>query len=249
LHFDLTMLALVTAVFLFAGGVKGLIGVGLPTAALAGLVHAMPLRDAVTLIVIPAIATNVWQAVGGGRGLALSKRFWPYLALLCVGTWLGVGVLAKTDQRLLSGVFGGILALYALIGLLHPVPPPPGRAERWLSPLLGLINGIINGATGSYVFPSVVYLESLRLDRDELVQAMGILFLAASTALGLSLTGQSVMDWSHAAMSGAALAPSLLGYFIGQHFRRSLPEKIFRLIFLTGLLFLGAYTAVTSFFL
>jgi uncharacterized membrane protein YfcA len=249
LQFTLITLALVMGVFFLAGGVKGLLGIGLPTVALALLIHAMPLREAVTLIVIPAIATNIWQALTGGRGVALFKRFWLYLALLCVATWLGVGILAKSDQRLLNGLFGGMLGLYALIGLTLPVPPPPGRAEPWLSPALGFINGIVNGLTGSYAFPSVIYLESLRLARDELIQGMGIMFLAASAALGISLAGQNVMDWSHAAMSAAALVPSLIGYYCGEHFRRRLPERTFRRIFLTGLLFLAAYTVVTSFFL
>jgi uncharacterized membrane protein YfcA len=40
--------------------------------------------------------------------------------------------------------------------------------------------------------------------------------------------------------------PALLGYYAGQHWRRSLSEQLFRRLFLTGLLLLGAYLAVTK---
>ena len=241
-------LALIAAIFLLAGGVKGLIGVGLPTVALAVLINVVPLRDAIMLIVVPSVVTNAWQALGGGHGAALVKRFWPFLATLCFGTWLGVGILAKSDQTLLSAILGGILALYAIINLLQPVPPPPGRHEPWISPVLGLVNGLISGATGSYAFPSVVYLEALRLGRDELIQGMGLIFLTASCALGLSLTGRGVMNLEHAGMSAIALAPSLIGYYLGEHYRRRLPQQLFRRIFLIGLLFLGGYTVVNHLF-
>jgi uncharacterized membrane protein YfcA len=56
------------------------------------------------------------------------------------------------------------------------------------------------------------------------------------------------MNLEHAAMSAIALAPSLIGYYLGEHYRRRLPQQIFRRIFLIGLLFLGGYTAVSHLF-
>ncbi|WP_170937115.1 MULTISPECIES: sulfite exporter TauE/SafE family protein [Rhodomicrobium] len=248
MEFTPSLLALVLGAFLLAGGIKGLVGVGLPTVAIAVLINAIEPRDAIPLVVIPAIATNIWQALDGGRGVALVKRFWPLLAMLCVGTWFGVEVLASSNQRLMSGIFGAILTLYALAGLLRPAPPPPGRAEVWLSPVIGFLNGIVNGLTGSYIIPGTLYLEALRLSRDELIQAMGILFLVASMSLGVSLTGHSVMTGTHALLSGLALIPAMLGYYGGQLFRQRLPEGQFRKIFFVCLVLLGTYTFVTCIF-
>ena len=241
-----TTIAIVAAIFLLAGGVKGLIGVGLPTVALALLVNFMPLRDAAALMVLPAVFTNVWQASSGGHGLALLRRFWLMLTMLCLATWIGVGILVASDERLMSGIFGVVLALYAIAGLTRAQPRPLGRAEVWLSPLVGIANGLVNGLTGSYVFPGVLYLEALRLDRDAMIQAMGILFLVASAALLVSLTGHSVMSLKLLALSTAAMLPALAGYYSGQYWRRKLPEALFRKVFLFGLLGLGIYTAATN---
>jgi uncharacterized protein len=140
-----------------------------------------------------------------------------------------------------------MITLYAILGLMRPVPRPLGRSEWWLSPLIGIANGLLNGLTGSYVFPGVLYLESLQLGRDEMIQAMGILFLVASGALAISLTGHSVMTVKLFALSAGATLPALAGYYAGQYWRRRLPEPLFRRVFLLGLLSLGAYTALTNF--
>lgn len=243
-----SLIALVLGVFLLAGGVKGLVGVGLPTVAIALMLYAVPPREAIPLVVIPAIVTNIWQALAGGRGVALLKRFWPMLAMVCAGTWFGVEVLAASDPRLISGIFGAILVLYALSGLFRPAPPPPGRAEIWLSPVVGVLNGIINGLTGSYIIPGTLYLEALRLSRDALIQAMGILFLVASMALGVALTGHSVMTGTHALLSALAVLPAMLGYYAGQLVRHRMPEAQFRQVFFICLGLLGAYTFVTCIF-
>jgi uncharacterized membrane protein YfcA len=231
--------AVLIGAFLLAGGVKGLIGLGLPTVSLAVLIGFMPLHDALALMVLPAIVTNIWQASDGGHGVALLKRFWPLLAGLCVATWVGVGILASTDERLMSGIFGLVLVLYAVMGLTRPAPRPVGRAEVWLSPIIGLANGIVNGMTGTYMIPGVLYFEALQLERDVLIQAMGILFLTASASLAIALAGHSVMTLSHLTLSLSAIIPALVGYYGGQIWRKKLSNAVFRKVFLWSLLAIG----------
>ena len=62
--FDLLALALT---FLLAGGVKGVIGMGLPTVSLAilTLIHGLP--EAMGLLLVPSFVTNLWQALAGGQ--------------------------------------------------------------------------------------------------------------------------------------------------------------------------------------
>jgi len=244
MDFSFGIVALILAVFFAAGSVKGLIGVGLPTVSIAILINVMPLREALPLIVLPAVISNVVQAMSGGRALALAKRFWPLFVASVIFTWIGVGILAGSDQRVMSGIFGGVLTVYALTGLLRPAPPALGRSERWLTPLVGVANGLINGLTGSYMMPSVIYLQALGLRKDELIQAMGLFFVIAGLALGVSLAGQNVMNTGQLLLSAIALAPALAGYYFGQLWRKQLSEERFRKIFLLGLLILGIYTII-----
>jgi len=54
------------AVFLLAGTVKGLVGLGLPAISIALMSLYLPLPEAIALISLPTIFTNIWQASVGG---------------------------------------------------------------------------------------------------------------------------------------------------------------------------------------
>lgn len=55
--------------FLLAGVVKGVLGMGLPSVAIAVLGIAMPTAQAAALVVIPSLFTNVWQFAAGPHSL------------------------------------------------------------------------------------------------------------------------------------------------------------------------------------
>ena len=67
------------SVFLLAGTVKGLVGLGLPTITIALTSLVLPLSESITLIALPTIFTNVWQAAVGGRVRVILKRPWPLI--------------------------------------------------------------------------------------------------------------------------------------------------------------------------
>lgn len=240
------VIAIVCATFLFAGWVKGVIGFGLPVIALALLAATVGLREAIALMLVPALITNLWQGLAGGAFAVLLRRLWPFLLAACLGTWFGVGILAQADTVLLTGVLGGIIIGYAGISLAAPRMPPPGRWEGLLSPAFGAIGGIATGLTGSFI-PGVLYLQALGLPRDRLVQAMGIAFTVLTVALAGALTRQEMMTADLWLMSAVAVAPAALGMVLGRALRRRLSEALFRRVFFSALLLLGAYLAARGF--
>jgi uncharacterized protein len=58
------VIAFVSSIFVLAGFVKGVVGVGLPTIAMDLLATAMTPAQAAALLTVPSFITNVWQAVG-----------------------------------------------------------------------------------------------------------------------------------------------------------------------------------------
>ena len=240
-------LLLIAAIFVLAGFVKGVVGLGLPTVSLGLLTATLGLKEAMALMLIPSFATNVWQGAVGGYFTAAMRRLWTLLVAVCVGTWAGAGLLARSDPVVLSGVLGLLVCTYAVIGLATPKMPSPGKSEGWLSPVIGALNGILTGLTGSYMVPGVLYLQALGLRRDALVQAMGILFTVSTVALAVALAGNQLLSMELGAMSFAALAPALLGMVIGQRVRHGISEKHFRRVFLCALLALGAYIGAEAF--
>jgi len=243
---DPQALIIVAATFLLAGMVKGVIGLGLPTIALALLTAAFGLTQAMALLLVPSFVTNLWQAVVGGQFAILLRRLWPFLLLATVTVWLGAAALSRIDLAWLSALLGLVIVLYAAIGLAGVRPRiDPGR-ERWLGPLTGAVNGVLTGMTGSFVVPGVMYLQAIGLPRDQLIQAMGMLFTAATVALGLALAGNRLLTADLGLVSLAAVLPALAGMVLGQRLRRRLPEQTFRRVFFAALLALGGYIVVRS---
>jgi uncharacterized protein len=226
-------------VFLLAGFVKGVIGLGLPTVAVGLLGLAMAPADAAALLVIPALVTNLWQLATGPRFGASLRRLWSLLLGICLGTWLGsllFGGLAPSGARV---VLGGALALYAVLGLARIELRVPSRLEPVLSPLLGAVTGLITAATGVFVVPAVPYLQALDLAKEDLVQALGLSFTVSSLALGAALTVNGTLQGGTAGASLLALLPALLGMAFGQWVGARVRPALFRLCFLLGLLALG----------
>ncbi len=239
-------LVLIAATFVLAGFVKGVIGLGLPTVSLAILTVALDLTSAMALLLIPSFATNLWQALVGGNGLALLRRIWPFLLLATCTIWLGASALRHIELEWLSALLGLLLVAYAvssLRGLRLSFGP---ESEKPLGALLGFVNGILTGMTGSFVVPGVIYLQAIGLGRDALIQAMGMLFALSTLALGFALQRNSLLTLDQVWYSGIALLPACAGMVAGRRLRRQIPEARFRQVFFFALLLLGFYIASSS---
>ncbi len=243
----LEVLILIGAVFMAAGLIKGVIGLGLPTVSLALLTATLGVKQAIALVLVPSLATNLWQALAGGALKDIVRRLWSLLAAACIGIWFGSALLARADAAFVAGLFGSLLCVYSGYSLATPQIRPPGRHESWLSPAIGLIAGAITGLTGSFVVPGILYLQALGLARDILVQAMGVVFVVLTVALGISLSGHGLLSTELGALSAAAVIPTALGMAAGQRVRRLLPEATFRKVFFCLLFGFGLYIAARSF--
>lgn len=226
--------------FLLAGFTKGVIGLGLPTVAMGLLGLAMPPAKAAALLVVPSLVTNLWQLAAGPRFGALLRRFWPLLVGICLGTWAGAGLLAADGNGVAVTALGVALMVYALVGLIAPRVAIPRTLQPWLSPAIGGTTGLVTAATGVFVIPAVPYLQALGLEKDELVQALGPSFTISTVALAVGLAHDGALPASIAGASLLALAPSLLGMFLGQFVRARVRPAIFRRCFFLGLIALGA---------
>jgi uncharacterized membrane protein YfcA len=244
--FDLLTIIAIVGTFLLAGAVKGVIGLGLPTVSLALLTVAIDLPNAMALLLVPSFVTNLWQAVVGGNGGAILRRLWPFFLTATVTVWLGAAALTRVDLALLSALLGVLLVVYATVSLAGLHLTIAARREAWIGPLLGAVNGILTGMTGSFVVPGVLFLQAIGLSRDQLIQAMGMLFTASTVALAVALQGNHLLTLELGTLSAAALLPAILGMVLGQRVRQSLPEHVFRRVFFIALLILGAYIIASA---
>jgi uncharacterized membrane protein YfcA len=237
---------LILATFLLAGMVKGVIGLGLPTISLAILTVALDLPSAMALLLVPSFITNLWQAVVGGNSRLILARTWPFLLMATVTIWFGAQALLHVQLSVLSALLGALLTAYAVASLSGLRFTISRSRAIWAGPLLGMVNGVLTGMTGSFVVPGVMYLQALGFTRDALIQAMGMLFTLSTLALGLALQSNDLLTVEHGTRSTIALLPAIMGMLLGQRIRRMISESSFRKIFFVSLLAIGVYIIVTA---
>lgn len=232
--------------FLLAGFVKGVIGLGLPTVAIGLLGLVMTPVQAASLLVVPSLVTNVWQlAAGPALGLLL-RRFWSMLLGICAGTWFGAGLWGGESSGRATIVLGMALMAYAALGLAVKRFSLPPRFEGFLSPIVGVMTGMLTAVTGVFVIPAVPFLQALDLTKEELVQALGLSFTVSTVALAGALVYLGTFHLSVAGASALALLPAMAGMFFGQRLRSQVRPDTFRRCFLIGMLLLGAHLAIRN---
>jgi uncharacterized membrane protein YfcA len=239
-------LPLIVAVFVFAGSVKGVLGGGLPSISIGLLSVLIPIPLAAALVVAPSFVANVWQSFGP-HFAALLRRIWPMLAGICIGAWLGAGLMTGAYSEWARVGLGLSLAIYSAIGLFNLRLSLDRRYEPWLSPFVGIATGFIAAGTGIFVIPSGPYLQAIGLKKNEMVQALGITFTVSTVVLGGIVAHAGTLNAALVVPTVTALAASLVGMWIGQKLRYRLPEETFRKFFFAGLLLLGAHLALHRF--
>ncbi len=242
------LVAAIFATFFVAGAVKGVTGMGLPTVAMGVLGALISPLSAASLLIVPSFVTNVWQLLAGPSFGALARRFLLLVLAVTVGTFAGSYLLADGDTRLTTAALGAALIVYAGHALLARQLRVPSRLEPLLSPIIGLVTGLLTGATGVFVVPAVPYLQALGLEKEDLVQALGLSFTVSTVALAGALAWHGAFRIDNLALSALAIVPALAGMWAGQIIRNRVSPGTFRRWFLICLLVLGAEMIVKAAF-
>lgn len=234
------LIATAVAAFLFAGCVKGVIGLGLPLTALAILTTVIGIREAMPLIIVPVMVTNLWQVLQGGALLALFRRFWSLNLMLAVGVWGGTVLLFVIDQGLVAAGLGVVIIVYSMINLFAIRIRLPARREALLSPGVGFFSGVLTGLTGSIGLPIAIYFQALALERETFLQAISLSFFLTSFFWAGALVDEGALDPRTAMLSAAVLIPALAGMWLGQKLRLRLSQEVFSKGVFVFLIIVGA---------
>ncbi|MET0310537.1 MAG: sulfite exporter TauE/SafE family protein, partial [Burkholderiaceae bacterium] len=92
-----------------------------------------------------------------------------------------------------------------------------------------------------FVLPAVPYLQALRLDKDEMSQALGLSFTVSTLALGLVLARNGTLDMGSLVQSAVVLGPALLGMAVGQMLRDEMSQAAFKRALNVALVLLGTW--------
>jgi uncharacterized membrane protein YfcA len=237
------LLLLIAAAFLLAGFIKGVLGLGLPTVSMGLLAVTMPPGQALAIVIVPAIVTNIWQTFVGPYLRDIITRLWPLMVGTVIGIWLNAGLLTGPYAPYGTVILGLLLVTYAVVGLSKFHFKVTRRDEKWIGGIVGVTTGLISAATGVQVIPSMPFMQAIGMEKDELVQALGVFFTVATVALAFNLTTSGLLTAATALPGAVAMVASFTGMFIGQAVRTRMQPEAFRRWFLIAMIFLGIYLA------
>ena len=172
-----TLVLFLCSLGLLAGStVKGVVGIGLPL---------VDLKTAVTLTVVPIIASNFQQSFHGGHFKRMLRRFWTLLLPLLVAIMLGTRLLVVLPEKTLDLIIGLSIIAMPIVLRLRPNVRVKREHERWLNPLVGVASGLLGGISTFYGPPLMLYVFSMRMPKDEFIPAISIMYTVAGIGMWL----------------------------------------------------------------
>jgi uncharacterized membrane protein YfcA len=234
------VLALLTA--LFAGFVKGAIGFAMPLILMGALSSLMPLDMALAGMVLPTLVTNIAQAFRQGWRPAWNsaRTYWRTLAAIIIFIPISAQMfwlIPQTAFMLLLGLPITAFALAQLAGLPLALPTQHRSLAEWV---LGMIGGLYGGISGIWGPPLLVYLLSVKAEKQETVRVQGVVFLVGSCVLLGAHLQSGLLDGPALTFSALMVVPAMTGMAIGFALQDRLDQSRFRrwtqfLLVLTGL--------------
>ncbi len=241
-----TLLIMIAVALTTAGFVKGVIGLGLPTVSIGLLATQMPPSHALAIVIVPAIVTNIWQTFVGPYLKDIVRRLWPLMVGCVIGIWSCSGMMTGPYARISTAILGGLLVIYAAISLGKVRFTVAEPNQKWVGGIVGLITGAISATTGVQVIPSMPFMQAIGMEKDELVQALGVFFTTATIALSFNLTAAGLLTTATALPGAIAMVAAFGGMFLGQALRARMDQDSFRKWFLIAMMLLGTYLALST---
>ncbi len=221
-----------TVALLLSGVVKGILSIGLPLVGMPLLTLAVDVPTAIAILMIPLVLSNLIQAIEGRGTAAMLKRFWPLIIGVIGGTFVGTALFAALDRHVLLLIVGALAIVMSSFSILQPHVTVTPAIERWLGPPLGFVSGVIGGMSTLFGPLLAVYVVGLKMDRDDFVKAISILYLIAAVCLTIGGTAQGTAGARELTWSAIGMIPVYGGMLIGQRVRRYINPDQFRLLVL-----------------
>ena len=239
---------LASLVFLAAGTVKGIAGLGLPAMAVGVLSQFVDARTSIALVMFPMITSNAWQVFRGGRIALTLKTYRWIVAILAVGVWPVTAFAASVNESVMQGALGIIILVFVVVNGLSLLPPLPIRHDRLCQIGAGAAAAIFGGLSAVWAPPIFIYLASRGVDKDEFMRASGLLIFVGSVPLCVGYAQQGLLTGPLSLASAVMIVPSIAGYTVGELLRRRVSQEGFRIVLLTVFAALGLNLLRRTFF-
>ncbi|QPH54419.1 sulfite exporter TauE/SafE family protein [Pontivivens ytuae] len=240
-EYDPLSLVLAALVMFVAGFVKGAVGFALPMVAVSGIGSILPAAVAVAALMLPALLTNVWQALRDGLGKALEslRTFRAYTLGIVVVMGLVAPLVSILPAPTLLLILGVGVTFFAAIQLAGWRP----SAEMARRPAAGAVSAGIAGVFGGLAAvtgpPVVLYMLARGVPKVEQVRIQGVIFLLGLIVVTSIHGATGVLNAVTLPLSVLLIAPAFAGMAVGLWVQDRLAQETFRRATLVVLVIAG----------
>jgi len=207
---------------------KSVTGLGLPLIAIPVMALFIDVVDAVVVMSIPTVTANALL-------VAEHRAAWPearprvamMVATGVIGAVAGAFLLAQLDPRILTLTLAALVLGYVATRLIRSDFEWPPAVARYGTPWVGMLSGVLQGATGISGPLLATWMHGLGLARRLFVFSLTLLFTVLGLAQLAGLTFVGLWTWERLGTSLAALIPVLVVMPIGMRLARGLAAEVF----------------------
>lgn len=241
---DPYIISAIIAIFLFSGIIKGFLGLGLPAAAMALLTLLFEPTEAIALLSLPIIVTNIFQFTRSKDRLETARRYKFFAFAIFVSIFVTAWHITAFPTNVLTIVIGMAMIVFSsqlLFGLSFTI----GGGVGW-QVITGVIAGVLGGLSSIWSPPVVMYLMARKTPKEAFIAATGFLFLVGSFPLAVGLFLSGVLTSVALIKSLLGLGAALIGFRIGEMLRAHISQETFRKSVLIAFLIMGARLVING---
>ena len=231
--------ALVTAVFVLGGMVKGAMGFGMPLTTMAILPFFVPVDVALAVNVVVLFLTNIAQFLQMGQMRETATRFAPVLWGIVIGVPLGTAMVSSFSDEFLLLALGAVVVTFSVLSLSAVNLGLAPRQERSAGWVAGILGGIVGALTtvGGPLF--VMYLVGLQVERREFLSALSLFFILSAMLISGAFLLVGLFTPERLLLAAFALPAAIGGMWLGNRMVAYVPTHRFRALVLVVLGCLG----------
>jgi uncharacterized protein len=232
---------LAAGVVLLAALIKGSIGFGFPTLGTPLLSLVMDVKAAVVVLILPNIVMDGIQFARRGAPMATVRRFAVLLAFGAVGTVAGTRLLVALSSGTATLILGAFIVAFVTLNVAGVTLRVPHRWEPWLSPVAGLLAGLVGGITNVPGTPLVMYFHALGLGKHEFVSSVAFTFVVYKIIQLGAVSYYGLLTPSRVGTSLVLTVVALGGFALGLMVQDRLEQRTFNRAVLVFLGVLGLW--------